>query len=158
MEIPLLITLLVFAFGAIFLYFVGAVIIQSLRLSILQVRSDVKIKMDEHHHELEQRKLYIESKRLALAGKTQDEEKRESKKKDITTIELAIDGETSGLKEILQSIDWVKKFVIFKGNILLDMEGGKTPTELIEEIEKRTKVKVVQVNFAKNPEKTAVKD
>jgi hypothetical protein len=156
--LPLLVTLLVFAFGAVFLYFVGAVIIQALRLSILQVKSDVKIKMDNHNHELEQHRFYLESKRLMLNGKTQEEEKKQINKKGITTIELAIDGETSGLKEVLESIERIKKFAIFKNSLLIDIEGDMTPTQLIEEIEKRSKVKVSQVNFAKNPEKTTVKD
>jgi hypothetical protein len=157
LNIPLLVTLLVFAFGAVFLYFVGAVIIQALRLSILQVKSDVKIKMDQHNHELEQQRFYLESKRLMLEGKTQEEETKQIKKKDITTIELAIDGEISGLKEVLESIERIKKFAIFKNSLLLDIEGDITPTQLIEEIE-NSKVKVSQVNFAKNPEKTIVKD
>ncbi len=159
MAISLIITLLVFAFGAVFLYFVGAVIIQSLRLSILQVKSDVKIKMDEHQHELEQRKLYLESKRLMLKGTAEKEEKKEAPKKaGIVTIELAIDGDTTGLKEALESTENIKKFAIFKDTLLLDIEGELTPTKLIEEIEKHSKVTVKQVHFAKNAEKTTVKN
>ncbi len=131
MDLPLLVTLLVFAFGAVFLYFVGAVIVQALRLSILQVKSDVKIKMEKHEHELEQKKLYLDSKRLALTGnsKNQAEEAKAPRKRGITTIELTVEGETKGLKERLEGIEGVKKFAIFSNNLLLDLEGNVTPTK-----------------------------
>ena len=157
MEMSVLVTLLVFAFGAVFLYFVGAVIIQSLRLSILQVKSDVKIKMDQHNNELEHQRFYLESKRLQLQGKTQPEEKKKTPN-GVTTIELGVDGNTSGLKDMLESIDGIKKFVILKKSVLLDVEEDKTPSQLIEEIEKKTRITVTQVNFAKNPEKTVVRE
>jgi hypothetical protein len=159
-DSTLIVTLLVFAFGAAFLYFIGTVIIQALRLSIIQVKSDVQIKMDKHQHELEHQQIYLESKRLRLKGKTveQIEEKPEPKKKEVTTLELSIDGDTAGLKEVLESIEGIKKFAIFKNNLLLDIGADMNPTELIGEIEKVTKVTVKQVHFAKNPEKTVVKD
>jgi hypothetical protein len=159
-DSTLIVTLLVFAFGAAFLYFIGTVIIQALRLSIIQVKSDVQIKMDKHHHELEHQQIYLESKRLRLQGKTvgEIEEKSEPKNQNVTTVELAIDGDTAGLKEALESIEEIKKFAIFKNNLLLDIGGDMNPTQLIGEIEKATKVTVKQVHFAKNPEKTVVKD
>ncbi len=106
-----IVTLLVFAFGATFLYFIGTVIIQALRLSIIQVKSDVQIKMDKHQNELEHQQIFLESKRLRLQGKTegQTQEKSEPKKTVITTLELSIDGDTTGLKEALESIEGIKK-------------------------------------------------
>ncbi|RMF89795.1 MAG: hypothetical protein D6733_05510, partial [Methanobacteriota archaeon] len=106
------------------MYFVGTVIIQALRLSIIQVKTDVKIKMDEHYQNLEMRKMYLESKRLKLTGATQEEGKK-APEPEITTIELSIDGETTGLKEALESIGWVRKFAILKGSVLLDIEKGR---------------------------------
>lgn len=155
-----IVTLLVFAFGATFLYFIGTVIIQALRLSIIQVKSDVQIKMDKHQNELEHQQIFLESKRLRLQGKTegQTQEKSEPKKTVITTLELSIDGDTTGLKEALESIEGIKKFAIFDSNLLLDIIGEITPSQLIAEIEKATMVNVKQVHFAKNPEKTVVKD
>ncbi len=162
LNTTLIVTLLVFAFGAAFLYFIGTVIIQSLRLSIIQVKSDVQIKMDKHQQELEHEQIYIESKRLRLQGKTAalsegQGESEKTVKSEITTIELAIDGETSGLKETLEAMPRVKKFAILKNNLLLDVTGDVNTTTLIEEIEKQSKITVSQVNFAKNPEKTIVK-
>jgi hypothetical protein len=159
-DSTLIVTLLVFAFGAAFLYFIGTVIIQALRLSIIQVKSDVQIKMDKHQQEVEHQQIYLESKRLRLQGKTdgQIEEKPEPKNRGVTTVELAIDGDTAGLKETLESIEGIKKFAIFKNNLLLDIGVDMNPTHLIGEIEKATTVTVKQVHFAKNPEKTVVKD
>ena len=162
-DSTLIVTLLVFAFGAAFLYFIGTVIIQSLRLSIIQVKSDVQIKMDKHQQELEHEQIYIESKRLRLQGKTTalPEVRGEAEKQvksEITTIELAIDGDTSGLKETLEAMPSVKKFAILKNNLLMDVKGDVKTTKLIEEIEKQSAITVSQVHFAKNPEKTIVKD
>lgn len=158
MDLSLLIPLFVIALGAAFMYFVGAVIIQSLRLSIMQVKSDVQIKMDKHYHELKKENLFLESKRLKLLGKTEEVEKKQAGKKDITTLELKIDGEISGLKEHLESIPSVKKFAILNENLLVDIDGSITTAKLIEEIEKKQKLTVTQVNFAKNPEMTRVKN
>lgn len=157
MDLTTLIPLMVIALGALFMYFVGMVIVQTLRLSILQVKSDVKIKMDQHQTEIEQQKLYIESKRLKLTGKTETEEAEKGPEKETTTMELSIDGETTGLKEALESIGWVRKFAILKGSVLLDIEKGRSPTELIEEIEQRSKARVTEVSIAKNTGKRAVK-
>jgi hypothetical protein len=158
MDLSLLIPLLVIALGAAFMYFVGAVIIQALRLSIIQVKSDVQIKMDKHQHELKKENLYLESKRLKLVGETEELEKKEASKRDVMTLELKIDGETSGLKEALESIPNVKKFAILNENLLIDIDGDISTKQLIEKIEKGKKLTVTQVNFAKNPEMTRVKD
>lgn len=150
MDPSILVTFLVVALGAVFMYFVGAVVIQSLRLSIIQVKSDVQIKMDRHQQEIEQQRLQLESKRLSLTGSTDGPDNPPKENKEITTLELEIDGEKSGLKEALEQLDWVKKFVIFKKSILMDLEGEKTASDVIEEIEKATNIHVTQVNFAKN--------
>jgi|GEM_PF-6344414 len=159
----LIVTLLVFAFGATFMYFIGTVIIQALRLSIIQVKSDVQIKMDKHQHELEHEKIYLESKRLRLHGKTTalpagQSDAETQVKSEITTIELSIAGETQGLRETLEAMPSIKKFAILKNNLLLDVMGDIKTTTLIEEIEKQSAITISQVNFAKNPEKTIVKD
>jgi hypothetical protein len=163
MDLSLLIPLLVIALGAAFMYFVGAVIIQALRLSILQVRSDVQIKMDQHQQEIANQQLFLESKKLMLKGKTKKAEEKRAKEDDpatpsVTTVEIGFDGDTGGIKSILESIPWVKKFAIFPNSLLLDIQEGVSPTQIIEAIEKKGKVSVTQVNFAKNPEKTVVKD
>lgn len=162
-DTTLIVTLLVFAFGATFMYFIGTVIIQALRLSIVQVKSDVQIKMDKHQHELEHEKIYLESKRLRLHGKTAalpagQSDAETQVKSEITTIELAIAGETQGLRETLEAMPSIKKFAILKNNLLLDVMGDVKTTTLIEEIEKQSAITISQVNFAKNPERTIVKD
>jgi hypothetical protein len=157
MDLTILVPLFVIALGAVFMYFVGAVIIQALKLSIIQVKSDVRIKMDHHEHELERKRFALDSKRLALKGKTVEEEKKQSQRA-VTTVELSVEGNISELKEALETIEGVKKFAILKNSLLIDIEGEKTPNQIIEEIEKRTKITVTHVHFAKNPEKTTVRD
>lgn len=149
-DIQTLISIVVLLLAVVYLYFIGTVIIHSLRLSILQVRSDVKMKLDRHYQDLEGNQLMLESKKAMLTGKTQ----KQQKKPKLTTIELSINGDTKKLKETLESIDYVKKFVIMADNVLLDIKGEATPTQLIEDIEKRSKISVTQVSIAKNTDIT----
>ncbi len=146
MDVQTLISIVVLLLAVVYLYFIGTVIIHSLRLSILQVKSDVKIKLDRHYQDLEGNQLMLESKKAMLTGKTPEQQK----KPKLTTIELGINGDTNNLKEALESIDYVRKFVIMADNILLDIKGEVTPTQLIEDIENKSKITVTQVSIAKN--------
>jgi len=149
MDASLLISLLVLALGAAFLYFVGAVIIQALRLSILQVRSEMRMKMERHEQEMEHQRLYLHSKKLQLRESTAQLEGRK-KAPRTETVELSFEGNAEGLKDILESVEWVRKFAILKNSILLDIEKGRDLTELIDEIEKKSKLRISHVDFAKH--------
>jgi len=156
MDPNVIIAFFIVLIGAVFMYFVGIVIVQALKLSIIQHKSDVQIKMDKHMQEQEQRRLHIESKRLALEGST-EKVKKEKPAPEIKTIEITIEGKQEGLKEALENIGSIRKFVIMGKNVLLDVEGDLSADQLTKEIEEKAGVHIKDLHIAKNPKKTEVK-
>jgi len=123
-----IITLIVILLAGVYLYYLGIVLVQTLRVSILRTNSELKMKLEHHEEALRQRKALFDSGVVALPeGKFME---KPEKPAEIITVELSLGNLAleKGRDEIelaLGKTPGVRNFVILEDKIFLDIAAGQ---------------------------------
>lgn len=123
-----LITFVVILLAGVYLYYIGTVLVQALKISILRTNSELKMKLEHHEEALRQRKALFDSGVVALPeGKFVE---KPEKPADIITVEMSLASSAfeKGRDEIEHALGktaGVRSFVILEDKVFLDIAAGK---------------------------------
>jgi|GEM_PF-6277929 len=138
----LLVTLLIILLAGVYLYYIGTVLVQALKISIVRTNTELKMKLDQHEEGLRQRKALFDSGVVSLP-----EGKFIEKPGEVMTVEVAFIPEQGkeGIEQALDKIQGIRNFVILEDKIFLDIGTGKESlTDIINAI-KLAGISVVSV-------------
>lgn len=145
-----IIALLIIFLAAVYLYYIGTVLIQALKVGILKANAEIKMKIEEHQENLRQRKALFESRYKALPGlgeekekKIRKEDEKESEEPDfnfaplregkIISMQINFGQEyASNIENILKRIKGVKRHVVVGNSAFIDIDAtSQTPANIV---------------------------
>lgn len=147
-----IIALLIIFLAGIYLYYIGTVLVQALKVGILKANAEIKMKIEEHQENLRQRKALFESRFKALPGSGKEEGKVEEenmgevekinfdfssvKGGEIISMQINFDeNQASSVEDALKKIKGVKRHVSVGNSVFVDINASlQTPANLMAEM------------------------